>query len=325
MRLSRNAAWTGLLPSIAVAQEQHSVLAPHGEVAAQIAMLTWMLLGLAALVLVTVAVATWIALRGPPRLRAMLASQRAVVVGGFVFPVAVLTVLLIAGLHLSGVLRADTPDALKIEVRGEQWWWRVRYPLPAGGVFESANEIRIPVGRPVVFDLTAADVIHSFWIPSLAGKMDMIPGRITSLTLSAERPGVYRGTCAEYCGGPHAWMALSVIAMPAADFDDWLRAAAEPPQLDDVARQGQVLFMRAGCGGCHTIAGTEARGTIGPALTRLASRRMLAAGALPMSEQDIARFIEHGQAIKPGNKMPPFRIFSGSELSLLSAYLMALR
>ena len=313
------------LPTAALAQEQHSALATHGDAASQIATLTWVLFSLAGFVFALVAAATWIALAGPARLRALLASRQTIVIAGFVFPVIVLTVLLFTGLRLTAALTSDAADPLKISVRGEQWWWRVSYGLPDGGRFESANEIRIPVGKAVQFELTSADVIHSFWIPSLAGKMDMIPGRVTSLRLSAERPGIYRGICAEYCGGPHAWMALSVIAVPQAEFDDWLRNTTQPASLNTSQRQGGELFMRAGCGGCHTIAGTEANGSIGPALTRLGTRRMLAAGALPMSEHNIARFITHGPKIKPGNKMPPFRMFSAAELNALSAYLMAQR
>jgi cytochrome c oxidase subunit 2 len=155
--------------------------------------------------------------------------------------------------------------------------------------------------------------------------MDMIPGRVTTLRLSAERPGLYRGICAEYCGGPHAWMALSVIAVPQAEFDDWLGKTTQAASLNAPQRQGGELFLRAGCGGCHSISGTEARGSIGPSLTKLGTRRMLAAGALPMSEDNIARFIAHGPEIKPGNKMPPFMMFNPAELRALSAYLMAQR
>ncbi len=242
-----------LLPTSALAQEQHSALAAHGDAASQIAALTWVLFALAGFVFALVAAATWIALAGPARFRAILASRQTIVIAGFVFPVVVLTVLLFTGLRLTAALTSDAADALKISVRGEQWWWRVSYTLPDGGRFESANEIRIPVGKAVQFELTSADVIHSFWIPSLAGKMDMIPGRVTSLRLSAERPGIYRGICAEYCGGPHAWMALSVIAVPQAEFEDWLSKAARPPSLNTSQRQGGELFMRAGCGGCHSI------------------------------------------------------------------------
>jgi len=314
-----------LLPTVAMAQEQHSALAAHGDAASQIAALTWVLFALAGFVFALVATATWIALTGPARLRAVLASRQTIVIAGFVFPVVVLTVLLFTGLRLTAALTSDAADPLKILVRGEQWWWRVSYALPDGGRFESANEIRIPVGKAVQFELTSADVIHSFWIPSLAGKMDMIPGRVTSLRLSAERQGIYRGICAEYCGGPHAWMALSVIAVPQAEFDDWLSKATQPPSLTQAQRAGEQLFTRAGCGGCHSVSGTEANGSIGPALTKLGTRRMLAAGALPMSEHNIARFIADGPSIKPGNKMPPFRIFSPAELNSLSAYLMAQR
>jgi cytochrome c oxidase subunit 2 len=301
----------------------HSVLAPHGSAAAEIATLTWMLFAGGAFVMAVVAAVLWAALRGPPRIRRKIASTKAVLILGAAFPVVTLTVLLVVGLRLTAALSAqDAPGMVKIEVRGEQWWWRVRYHGEGGQVFDSANEIRIPVGRPVRFELTAADVIHSFWIPSLAGKMDMIPGRATSLRVNAIRPGIYRGVCAEYCGGPHALMAFDVIAMPAADYDAWLRDAGRPA---DTTGQGHGLFIRAGCGGCHTIAGTAANGTIGPSLTKLGERRSIAAGTLPMSEANLARFVAQSQHVKPANRMPPFDIFSAAELKTLAAYLAGLR
>ncbi len=146
---------------------------------------------------------------------------------------------------------------------------------PAAPPIATANEIRIPAGRPIVFTLQSADVIHSFWVPNLGGKMDMIPGRTTHLRLQADQPGVFRGQCAEYCGGPHALMALEVVAMPPAEFEAWLqgqaRPAAEP--ASEAAERGRELFLAAGCGACHTVRGTAAAGTVGPDLTHLGSRR----------------------------------------------------
>ena len=199
-----------------------------------------------------------------------------------------LTALLVYGLLLMRASPSVSSDALVIEVRGEQWWWRVRYPVRNGGTFESANEIRLPLGRPVVLRLTSADVIHSFWIPALAGKVDMIPGRTTTLSLHAERPGVYRGACAEYCGGPHALMALHAVVLSDEDFDRWLnqRSASFAP-TDEAQQRGKALFMSAGCGGCHAIDGTDARGSIGPNLTDIGTRHSIGAGLLPMSDKNL--------------------------------------
>jgi cytochrome c oxidase subunit 2 len=229
------------------------------------------------------------------------------------------------------VLRATNPPsgiaATKIAIVGERWWWRVQYRDGAGHLIESANEIRIPVGRPVEIELTSADVIHSFWAPKLAGKLDMIPGRKNVLRLQAKEIGVSRGQCAEYCGGAHALMSLYVIVAPEPEFEQWLAyeggAAAAP--ATEQTREGMRLFGANGCGACHAIRGTSAAGVVGPDLTHIGGRMSLAAATLPNDEAAIARWISDNQHIKPGNLMPPYRIFSDRELSALSAYLAGLR
>ena len=280
-----------------------------------------------AIVTVIVIAATWLSIGGPDRIRSRLASLQTIVIGGVIFPAVVLTGLLIYGLWLMRV-HAAVPSQVPvtIEVIGAQWWWRVRYTSADGQIFESANEIRLPVGRDVSLTMKSADVIHSIWIPSLAGKMDLIPGRITTLRLMAERPGIYRGACAEYCGGPHALMALHAVAMPPQEFERWLNERQIPARtLDDGQRRGKSLFEAAGCGGCHAIDGTNARGTIGPNLSDLGSRQSIGAGLLPMSHDNLASFVAHAQWLKPGNKMPPFSIFSETQLTDLAAYLAALK
>jgi cytochrome c oxidase subunit 2 len=310
----------------AACNESHSVLAPHGPVAGQIATLTWVLLGIVAAVMAVVLAATSLAVLGPAGMRARLAQVKTIIIGGLVFPAVVLTALLVYGSWLMRVVAHEPDRALAIEVRGEQWWWRVRHQLADGLTIETANEIRMPVGRPVMLTLTSADVIHSIWIPSLAGKMDMIPGRITRLWLRADRPGIYRGACAEYCGGPHAVMALHAVALPSQDFDRWLEARRQPAVPDgEVARRGRRLFEASGCGGCHAVAGTGARGTIGPNLSDLGARHSIGAGALPMSADNLALFVANGQRFKPANRMPPFAIFSAPELADLATYLLALK
>ena len=219
----------------------------------------------------------------------------------------------------------DDPNAVRVTVIGEQWWWRLLYEHN-GTVVAAANEIRIPVGRAVVFKLSSPDVIHSFWVPNLGGKVDMIPGRTTHLRLRADQPGVFRGQCAEYCGGPHALMAFEVVALSEPDFESWLEAQSKPSAAPaSEAQRGRELFLAAGCGACHAIRGTPAAGTIGPDLTHLATRRSVGLDTMPMTEANIQRFIRDGQHIKPGNLMPPFRIFAQADLEALAAYLAGLR
>jgi len=303
-----------------------SVMTPRGTQAGQIATLAWIVFAFGAVVLALVVVAVWLAIRGSTRVRAALAQDRAIVALGLIFPAVTLTLLLGYGVWLMRAqLGPATPaDAVRIEVIGEQWWWRVAY---GGAETASANEIRIPVGRPVHFTLKATDVIHSFWVPSLGGKVDMIPGRTTGLRLTAEREGIYRGQCAEYCGGPHALMAFEVVALPSAEYDAWLARETAPARVpsNDEEQRGQSLFIAAGCGACHAVRGTSATGFIGPDLTHIGSRRSVGIDTMPLTAENITRFIAHGQHVKPGNRMPEFRIFSVAEQAALAAYLLSLR
>jgi cytochrome c oxidase subunit 2 len=249
--------------------------------------------------------------------------------------VVTLTALLVYGLGLAREIVAapdDTP--VEIAVIGEQFWWRVRYPEVAprpngaGGRpgFESANEIHVPVGRTVRLTLTAPDVIHSFWVPQLAGKLDLIPGSVNRLTIRAERAGVFRGQCAEFCGQSHALMAFRVVAHEPADYADWLEAQrrdAEEPRIPFM-RQGRDLFLASGCGGCHTVRGTSATGTLGPDLTHLGTRAMIAAESFPLNQGTLAGWIADSQHLKPGNRMPSFPVFTGEELRALAAWLESL-
>jgi cytochrome c oxidase subunit II len=302
-----------------------SVLSPHGFPAAPIATLAWTLFVFGSVVLLLVILAVWLAIRGTPRTRAVLAGERSILAFGLVLPAAALTLLLGYGVWLTRAQLAQSGADVRIDVTGEQWWWRVVYD--GAQPVASANEIRIPVGRRVDFTLTSADVIHSFWVPSLAGKVDMIPGRTTRLQIVAERAGIYRGLCAEYCGGPHALMALDVVALAPDDYETWLAALRAPavPPADDMQRRGEALFLAAGCGSCHTVRGTAASGTIGPDLTHLGSRRSVGHDALALDAANLRRFIHDGQSVKPGNRMPEFRVFSADESAALAAYLLGLR
>ncbi|AMJ62989.1 cytochrome c oxidase subunit II [Bosea sp. PAMC 26642] len=301
-----------------------SALAPAGDEASRVALLTLILFAGAGVILLIVGAALALAIGGSDRTRRLLGSDRAIKLGGIAFPVVTLTVLLGYGVWLMReTIATDRPAALRIEVTGEQWWWRVAYAGADGKPVAEANELRIPVGREIDIVLRSADVIHSFWVPSLGGKLDMIPGRTNTLRLKAERPGVYRGQCAEYCGGPHALMALEIVALPPAEFEAWLAAAAAPPARAGQER-GRALFESAGCGACHAVRGTAAAGVVGPDLSRIGGRRALTAATIPNTPENLARFIAHGQSVKPGNLMPEFRIFSDEELQALAAYLASL-
>jgi cytochrome c oxidase subunit 2 len=236
----------------------------------------------------------------------------AALVGALVWTVAVLAAV-------------DSParrPRLTIEVTGHQWWWEVRYLNDAADqTFVTANEIHIPTNQPVMIRLIGADVIHSFWLPGLGGKTDVIPGQINVTWLQADRPGEYRGQCAEYCGVQHAHMAVSVVAEPPAAFAAWRRAQVLPAGA--AASPGEALFV-ARCGACHTVRGTGAGGIAGPDLTHLMSRATLAAGAVANTAGGLAGWIADPQAIKPGARMPATYL-SGPQLTATVAYLETLK
>ncbi|MDR7381034.1 cytochrome c oxidase subunit II [Promicromonospora iranensis] len=261
---------------------------------------------------------------------------------------AVVPALIIIGVMADSVLvlrdtgsASSAADATVVEVDGKQYWWEVRYPEQ--GV-ETANEIHIPTGQDVRVELTSTDVIHSFWVPQLSGKVDLVPGETNVLTLSADEPGTYWGQCAEYCGLQHAWMRFVVVAHDEPEYAGWLEAQARPAEPADPAEgdgddvesgpgpasgpvsdvaAGREIFMSSSCVYCHTVAGTEAQGTLGPDLTHLASRQMIGAGVLPNDRESLARWIEHPQDVKPGNAMPGTEL-EDDELDDLITYLESL-
>ena len=247
--------------------------------------------------------------------------------GGVGLPVVVLSSLLMYSFLLVREPVPTAGDGLRIEVTGKQWWWEVLYfPPGADEPVVSANEVRLPAGQPVEVLLRSTDVIHSFWIPNLAGKTDMIPGRVNRMVLQAEAPGVFRGQCAEYCGGPHALMAFYAVVMAPGEFELWLEHEARParsPEGEFLA-EGKELFLASGCGACHTVRGTPADGQFGPDLTHVGGRLSLGAGILPNNVGTIAGWIADTQHIKPDNLMPSFNIFSGAELRALAGYLESL-
>jgi cytochrome c oxidase subunit 2 len=253
--------------------------------------------------------------------------QRWIIGGGLAFPIVTLTALLIYSLSIGNALEIhpDRKDSLRIHVTAHQWWWEVRYEAE-GTEFVSANELHIPSGRSVHLSLGTSDVIHSFWVPSLAGKVDMIPGRINHLRLRAGEPGLFRGQCAEYCGAQHALMAFYVVVVSPEEFDRWLSGQRRPafPLANDASPRGYELFQRGGCARCHAIRGMGAAGTLGPDLTHVGSRRSLGAGLLRNRVGTMAAWIGGAQDLKPGNRMPSTNVYTGEELRELSLWLGSL-
>jgi cytochrome c oxidase subunit 2 len=244
-------------------------------------------------------------------------------IGGLAVPVVILAVLAVVTVKTTNQVRRTSGSALAIEVVGKRWWWAVSYP---GTGVTSANEIHVPVGRPLRIGLDSDNVIHSFWVPQVAGKLDMIPGQHNELRVTVTKPGVYRGECAEFCGIQHANMNFVLVAQSEADFQRWLvrRQTASTGASSDLTEAGLVAFQRAPCAGCHTIRGTSATGTIGPDLTDFGSRRTIGGGAVANDPDHLTLWIADSQSIKPGSLMPP-NILDPSELRALVAYLESLK
>ena len=339
--------------------EAPSPLDPRTPAAARIAELGWVMIGLATVVCVVVFAALIAALRVVPRdpeaqQRARGGSdgdeaERVVVLGGMVVPAAILaftfgytvyTLREVAGMAGAGGASAfaahdrggsdaraaaqpaaSSAPPLAVHLTGQQWWWQVEYP---DAQVVAANEVHVPAGVPVHLTVTSRDVIHSFWVPQVTGKVDLIPGKVNALTLRADQPGVYRGLCGEFCGLQHARMHFRLIVDPPDEFARWLdgqRRDAAPPATPDAA-EGQRIFL-ARCAECHTVRGTAAAGTQGPDLTHLASRRTLGAGIHENTRENLAGWTTDAQAMKVGNKMPSIPL-DAEELRALLAYLEGL-
>lgn len=316
----------GTLGLLAGCAGPQSALDPAGPSAAAIHRLgIWMYVGatLVTLLVTVLALAPFLRRRERPVNRRLFLWG-----GGVALPLLTLTALVPYVFSVGHGTRAATaPDRLSVDVTGSLYWWEMSYRR--GGDASpavSANELRLPAGEPVELLLNANDVIHSFWVPNLAGKTDMIPGRVNRMVIQADRPGIYRGQCAEYCGRHHALMAFDVIVMPRAEFDAWLARLAQPvrepptPQL----REGRTLFVDLGCGACHTVRGL-AGGRLGPDLTQVGARRSIGAGTLPGGVGNIAGWIASSQHLKPGNAMPSYDQLTGPQLRALAAYLASLR
>lgn len=269
-------------------------------------------------------------LRAPGDAGALAVRRDAGGMGWIYIGVGISAVVLIGAMVWTLVVTAvvahpSSKPALTVQVSASQWWWALRYDTEQPSrTFTSANEIHIPVGQPVRFEVTSTDVIHSFWVPKLGGKIDVIPGQTNVAWLQADRPGTYRGQCAVFCGAEHARMALRVIAQTPADFRAWQTSQlADAPQPTTAGLQrGQQVFQ-AHCAACHTIRGGDAGGALGPDLSHLLSRHTLAAGVLPNTPGNLAGWIVHPQSIKPGTRMPD-QALSGPQLAALMAYLQTL-
>lgn len=312
-----------------------SAVAPRGPQAGRIDDLWWLFLIVSVVVWLGVAIALALALwrrnrtplegrpQGEPRkVRVVAIATAATVVVLFVF----VTASVFAGRAMSTMPGPDERPIV-VDVIGHQWWWEIRYDDPAPSrTFRTANELRVPVGRPVIVRATSRDVIHSFWVPNLSGKIDLIPGRTNTIWIQADHEGEYRGQCAEFCGLQHAKMAFVVVAEPEAAYEAWVErqlAPAETP-AGDLARRGEQVFLSSQCSLCHAIRGTEAYGRVAPDLSRLGLRRTIAAGTLRNTRGSLAGWILDPQRIKPGNHMPPTPL-APDDLHALLAYLESLR
>jgi cytochrome c oxidase subunit 2 len=307
-----------------------SALHPAGVQAARIAHLWWVMFWVCLAVFVLVLLAVALAVRrgrsdgGRPSDRALQTGVGAALAATVAILVALLFESVLTGRAVAS-LRSDRP--LAIQVVGHQWWWGIRYLDAQPSLqFTTANELHLPVGRPVALTLQAGDVIHSFWAPNLHGKMDLIPGRANTLWLQVDRPGLFRAQCAEFCGLQHAQMALTIVAETPEAFEAWRQAQRQPapPSAAGDADEGRAIVERGACALCHAVRGTMAGAVTAPDMTHLASRQTLASGALPNTPDALTRWIANPQQIKPGVRMPAVPL-TPAQLRAVVAYLETLR
>jgi cytochrome c oxidase subunit 2 len=307
-----------------------SVLHPAGIQAARIHVLWWLMFWVCTAVFIALMGAVAIAIvrgahgRSTTTTDSTLARSVSTALG--VSLVALLGLLLASVLTGRAIGSLTSPNPLTIQVTGYQWWWSIQYQDADPSLeVTTANELHLPVGRPVMITLQASDVIHSFWVPRLHGKMDLIPGRRNTIWVQADSPGVFRGQCAEYCGAQHAHMSLVVIAESSDQFEQWLasqRQAAAPPSTPEQSR-GLQIVEQGPCALCHTIRGTVAGARTAPDLTHFATRSTIGAGTVPNTRGYLAGWVANSQHLKPGNRMPPIAL-SGEDLQAVIAYLETL-
>lgn len=291
-----------------------SALHPAGEDAAEVAQLFWIMAAGAVVIWSVVfgaAVYAVLARRKPTSERA---ADLVVLGGGVVFPTVTLGLLLAYGLTLLPDWGPGKPPDMRLHVSGEQYWWRVSFEGPDGERIETANEVVLPAGAVVDFVLTSPDVIHSFWIPPLGGKMDTIPGRENLLRLRPTVPGVYRGICTEFCGASHTFMAFEARVVPPEEFPAYLAAQAAPAKGDATA------FLAAGCGGCHRVRGLAEMGSTGPDLTHFASRTSIA-GILDNTPDNLRDWLANPARFKPDVRMPGYHMLPEAEFEAILTFL----
>lgn len=338
MRHGRVIAGLALASLIAGCQRPQSTLYAAGPAAQRISDLSWMMVAL----FLAITVIMWVLIIVPLRRRRGSFTEHAPIDagggkawigwGGFAIPVIILTFIFVVGLAAMARFPVHHGGAMSLEpqirLTGHQWWWEVAY-LEGNTEqhFKTANEIHIPVGKPVDIELRSVDVIHSFWVPALHGKVDLVPGMSNYIRIQADRPGTYRGQCAEFCGAQHAHMGIIVVAEDAAAYEAWLQGqrqeAAEPDGPE--AQRGRQIFLAGPCSNCHQVRGTRAGGTVAPDLTHLASRRNIAANSFPNDTAHLSAWVTRAQAMKPAAAMPNITQFEGQDLSALVAYLQQLK
>jgi cytochrome c oxidase subunit II len=304
-----------------------SILDPHGSEADHLANVWWIMLGIAAFVyLVVGGFIILAAFRGRKRVPVEGSTrhdQYFIWIGGVIVPTAILMFVAFLTVHTGAALRAPSEEPLSVHVIGKQWWWQVEYP---GTRVVTANEIHVPVGQPLEVQLDSDNVVHSFWVPQLAGKVDMIPGQRNTLRFTIRAPGQFRGECAEYCGLQHARMNLRVIAESPGDFTRWLTHEEQITSIpgSELAARGQLAFTSSACAGCHTVRGTSAQGTVGPDLTDVGARARLGAETVDNTPDNLRTFIADPSRFKPGVHMPPATI-SDDDINAVAEYLQGLR
>jgi cytochrome c oxidase subunit 2 len=305
-----------------------TTLSHAGSESSQLSNVWWIMFGLAIVVYLVVGGLIILAsvrgrhrddpIDGPNRL-----DDYFIWIGGLIVPALILLFIAFLTVHTGAALRTPQKNELNITVVGEQWWWRVSYP---GTNVETANEIHVPVGQPLAIAVLSDNVIHSFWVPQLAGKEDMIPGQRNVLRFTVRKAGTYRGQCAEFCGVQHAKMAFTVIAQSPGEYQIWLQheeQIAAVPQ-SELAARGELALTTAACAGCHTVRNTDAKGTRGPDLSDMGSRATIGAGTLENTPGNLRAWIKSPGHFKPGVLMPPATI-SSDDVQAIAAYLEELK
>jgi cytochrome c oxidase subunit 2 len=304
------------------------ILGGSGNESHRVSGLWWLMFGLAAFVYLVVGgfiVLASVRGRGTPAgRRSRLSDHGFIWVGGIIAPLAILMTLAAFTVNTTSALRKASPNDLRVNIIGKRWWWAVEYPSLR---ITTANEIHVPAGQPLELRVDSDNVIHSFWVPELAGKMDAVPGQHNYLRFTATKPGKYRGLCAEYCGTQHAWMEFLVIVHTPGDFGRWatrVQTLSNKAPANEQQARGQLVFESSACSGCHRIRGTQAQADIGPDLTDVGQRTTLGSLRIPNTTGNLAGWIANSQTLKPGNLMPP-QYLSPGDLQAVVAYLQSLK